>query len=196
MAERLSDRVGDRRRGTRDRRRGRSALGRRLAGRVRGRRDVVALAGQRPAEEPDLVADDVAARGTGHAQCRDTELGRPQPDDRAARGDPAAARGGAAPAAPPWPPPRSRPSPRTAAARPNTRPTAPKRCTTSGSTVGGSGSSAPTPRATRSSSRAVCAHAGQLVRWRRTRSDCSPPATWATYAARSSARLRQRSPAS
>ena len=60
--------------------------------------DVVALAGQRSAEEPDLVADDVAARGSGDAQCRDTELGRPQPDDRAARGDPAAARAAAAPA--------------------------------------------------------------------------------------------------
>jgi hypothetical protein len=69
------------------------------------------------------------------------------------------------------------------------------RCITSGSSVGGRGSSARAPRATRSSSssRAVCAHDGQLLRWRRTHSDCSSPATWA---ARSSAMPRQRSPAS
>jgi hypothetical protein len=45
--------------------------------------------------------------------------------------------------------------------RPSTRPSAPKRCTTSGSTVGGSGSSAPTPRATR--------HALELTRGVRAR---------------------------
>ena len=88
----LSDGVGDRRGRSRDRRRGCSALRRRLVRRVRGRRDVVALARQRSAEEPNLVADDVAARRSGHAQCRDAELGCTQRDDRAARGDPATAR--------------------------------------------------------------------------------------------------------
>ena len=113
---RLADRVGDRRGRTRDRRRGCPAFGRCLVRRLCGRRDGVALARQRSAEEPDLVADDVAARGSGHAQCRDPELGRPQPDDRAARGNPAAACGGRP--RQPSPPPRSPPCPRTAAAAP------------------------------------------------------------------------------